>query len=347
MENWQVILYDSMRSSVGAPISCLYLISWIFLGNFMILNLFLAILLDSFTTESPEDVGKKDLKSMMNMSEKDQERKERRENMKEMKRVGALRGEMLVEEYTKPTWDPGSKKASLGGKKKKKGKGQPGGENLLDQSFELDTKALVKKQRKQKQKTEEEIIMFAGVNCQRSFYLFSQKNWLRKQIYIVVTKGGFEHIILVLIILSSLKLVIDTYTTKMDPDSTFMQIAEMSDTFFTFAFATESLMKTTAYGFVMDKGSYLRDTWSQLDFFIVVTSLIDFSFAGLQLSVFKILRMLRTLRPLRFISHNSSMKTVVMALLTSVDGIFNVAIVVMIIWMMFAIFAVNIFGGKL
>jgi hypothetical protein len=50
MENWQVVLYDSMRSSVGAPLSCLYLISWIFLGNFMILNLFLAILLDSFTS---------------------------------------------------------------------------------------------------------------------------------------------------------------------------------------------------------------------------------------------------------------------------------------------------------
>lgn len=121
MENWQVILYDSMRSNVGAPVACLYLISWIFLGNFMILNLFLAILLDSFTTESPEDANK-DLK-MLNMTEKEQERQERADNKKEMTRVRALRGVMLIEEYTKPIWDPGSKKASLGGKKKKKGKG--------------------------------------------------------------------------------------------------------------------------------------------------------------------------------------------------------------------------------
>ncbi len=71
MENWQFILYDSMRSDVGAPISAIYLISWVFLGNFMLLNLFLAILLDSFTTnDDPEDDKKK------GPEDDDQERKD-------------------------------------------------------------------------------------------------------------------------------------------------------------------------------------------------------------------------------------------------------------------------------
>jgi voltage-dependent calcium channel L type alpha-1D len=55
MENWQFILYDGMRSSVGPAVSSIYFISWIFIGNFMLLNLFLAILLDSFAEEE-EDV---------------------------------------------------------------------------------------------------------------------------------------------------------------------------------------------------------------------------------------------------------------------------------------------------
>lgn len=55
MENWQVVLYDGMRSSVGGVVSSIYFISWIFIGNFMLLNLFLAILLDSFAEEE-EDV---------------------------------------------------------------------------------------------------------------------------------------------------------------------------------------------------------------------------------------------------------------------------------------------------
>lgn len=55
MENWQFVLYDSMRSDVGKVAPCLFYICWIFLGNFVLLNLFLAILLDSFLVEDEEE----------------------------------------------------------------------------------------------------------------------------------------------------------------------------------------------------------------------------------------------------------------------------------------------------
>ena len=97
----------------------------------------------------------------------------------------------------------------------------------------------------------------------------------------------------------------------------------------------------------MDKNSYLREAWSQLDFFIVISSLIDASVETIDLSVVKILRLLRTLRPLRFISHNRSMKLIVTALLESVGGIVNVVIVLLLIWLMFAILAINLMKGKL
>lgn len=84
-----------------------------------------------------------------------------------------------------------------------------------------------------------------------------------------------------------------------------------------------------------------------MDFFIVVTSLIDASFSGVNIKIIKILRLLRILRPLRFISHNSSMKTVVIALLSSMGAIFNVGIVVVCVFLMFAILGVNLFAGKL
>lgn len=84
-----------------------------------------------------------------------------------------------------------------------------------------------------------------------------------------------------------------------------------------------------------------------MDFFIVITSLIDAIFTGVNIPIIKILRLLRILRPLRFISHNSSMKTVVIALLSSTGAILNVGIVVLCIFMMFAILGVNLFAGKL
>ena len=55
MENWQSVLFDSMRNDeVNKYIVATYYIVWIFLGNFILLNLFLAILLDSFLEEDEE-----------------------------------------------------------------------------------------------------------------------------------------------------------------------------------------------------------------------------------------------------------------------------------------------------
>jgi len=117
--------------------------------------------------------------------------------------------------------------------------------------------------------------------------------------------------------------------------------------FFTAVFALESLIKALSLGFIMEKGTYLRESWSKLDFFIVVTSLIDASFSQVNIPFIKILRLLRTLRPLRVISHNSEMKTVIVALIHSVGGIFYVGILLLLVWIMFAILAVNLIGGKL
>ena len=55
MENWQTVLYDSMRSSISEYLVAAYYIAWIFVGNFILLNLFLAILLDSFLGEEEEE----------------------------------------------------------------------------------------------------------------------------------------------------------------------------------------------------------------------------------------------------------------------------------------------------
>jgi len=63
LENWTDILFVTLTSSAGAVLSSLYLVSWIFIGNYVFLNLFLAILLDGFTEQGNED-ARNELKSM-------------------------------------------------------------------------------------------------------------------------------------------------------------------------------------------------------------------------------------------------------------------------------------------
>ena len=55
MENWQTVLFDSMRAPVSKYFTAFFYVVWIFLGNFILLNLFLAILLDSFLGEDEEE----------------------------------------------------------------------------------------------------------------------------------------------------------------------------------------------------------------------------------------------------------------------------------------------------
>lgn len=59
MENWQTVLYVTMRNNetkIKPFGTCILYIAWIFIGNFILLNLFLAILLDSFLEGDEDEV---------------------------------------------------------------------------------------------------------------------------------------------------------------------------------------------------------------------------------------------------------------------------------------------------
>lgn len=59
MENWQQVIFESMRASnnsmVFKTVTSIYYVSWIFIGNFILLNLFLSILLDAFNDADEDD----------------------------------------------------------------------------------------------------------------------------------------------------------------------------------------------------------------------------------------------------------------------------------------------------
>jgi hypothetical protein len=118
------------------------------------------------------------------------------------------------------------------------------------------------------------------------------------------------------------------------------------DTAFNYLFIFEMATKLLALGLIMDEGSYLRDNWNRLDFFIVTSSIVDMSLTGSDLAVLKILRMLRTLRPLRFLTHNVGLKLIVNALIGSISGITNVMLVVAVVYLIFAILFVNFYARK-
>lgn len=156
----------------------------------------------------------------------------------------------------------------------------------------------------------------------------------------------WERTVLFLIGLSSLKLAVDTYTIENVEETPFMYYSKKVDIGFNYAFIVEMMVKLISMGIIMDENSYLRDEWNQMDFFIVMTSIVDMSLDGLEIKFIKILRMLRTLRPLRFLSTNVELKLIVNALISSLGGIFNVLIVLFVVFLIYAIIGVSFYSGK-
>ena len=76
---------------------------------------------------------------------------------------------------------------------------------------------------------------------------------------------------------------------------------------FLVVFTIECIVKIIALGFFLDNNSYLRDGWNWLDFFVVLTGIINIVYIYLfggddEGSGLGILRLFRILRPLRSLS---------------------------------------------
>ncbi|GAB1286379.1 Sodium channel protein type 3 subunit alpha [Apodemus speciosus] len=126
---------------------------------------------------------------------------------------------------------------------------------------------------------------------------------------------------------------------------TIKTMLEYADKVFTYIFILEMLLKWVAYGFQ----TYFTNAWCWLDFLIVDVSLVSLVANALgysELGAIKSLRTLRALRPLRALSRFEGMRVVVNALVGAIPSIMNVLLVCLIFWLIFSIMGVNLFAGK-
>lgn len=85
MENWQTVLFDSMKNDgTNKYIVAIYYILWIFIGNFILLNLFLAILLDSFLEDDDEIMDQQEIEEAIKRKRKRAADRKKRQNAKKV-----------------------------------------------------------------------------------------------------------------------------------------------------------------------------------------------------------------------------------------------------------------------
>jgi len=116
----------------------------------------------------------------------------------------------------------------------------------------------------------------------------------------IVKSRPFEITSLIVIAVNSVLLALDDPTTNSDNNAT-------TDLILLIIYTVEMCFKIVALGFILNKGSYMRDPWNIVDIVIIVTGYLPYIISGSSFNL-SALRSLRVLRPLKSITKIKALK---------------------------------------
>ncbi|EDK99601.1 calcium channel, voltage-dependent, L type, alpha 1C subunit, isoform CRA_a, partial [Mus musculus] len=330
-EDWNSVMYDGIMAYGGPSfpgmLVCIYFIILFICGNYILLNVFLAIAVDNLA----------DAESLTSAQKEEEEEKER----KKLARTASPEKKQEVME--KPAVEE-SKEEKIELKSiTADGESPPTTKINMDdlQPSENEDKSPHSNPDTAGEEDEEEPEMPVGPRPRplselhlkekavpmpeaSAFFIFSPNNRFRLQCHRIVNDTIFTNLILFFILLSSISLAAE------DPVQ-----------------HTSFRNHMTAYGAFLHKGSFCRNYFNILDLLVVSVSLISFGIQSSAINVVKILRVLRVLRPLRAINRAKGLKHVVQCVFVAIRTIGNIVIVTTLLQFMFACIGVQLFKGKL
>ena len=123
--------------------------------------------------------------------------------------------------------------------------------------------------------------LFYGFDGKKHYFapyslgFFHSKNKLRVFLVKLITWKWFEIFITLMILANSAMLGMMDYTDP-DRDHWGNNLVENTELFFIVTFTIEATVKVIGMGFILGRGSYLRNAWNWLDFIVVIASLLTF-----------------------------------------------------------------------
>uniref|UniRef100_A0A674IXX4 Voltage-dependent L-type calcium channel subunit alpha n=1 Tax=Terrapene triunguis TaxID=2587831 RepID=A0A674IXX4_9SAUR len=349
-EDWNSVMYDGIMAYGGPSfpgmLVCIYFIILFICGNYILLNVFLAIAVDNLA----------DAESLTSAQKEEEEEKER-------KKLARTASPEKKQEIEKPAVEEETKEEKIELKSiTADGESPPTTKINVDdyQPNENEEKNPYPTTEAPAEEEEEEPEMPVGPRPRpmselhlkekavpmpdaSAFFIFSPTNRFRLHCHRIVNDNIFTNLILFFILLSSISLAAE------DPVKHYSfrnQILFYFDIVFTVIFTIEIALKMTAYGAFLHKGSFCRNYFNILDLLVVSVSLISFGIQSSAINVVKILRVLRVLRPLRAINRAKGLKHVVQCVFVAIRTIGNIVIVTTLLQFMFACIGVQLFKGE-
>lgn len=182
-----------------------------------------------------------------------------------------------------------------------------------------------------------------GSSTNRSLFIFSEENFIRKYAKIIIEWGPFEYMVLLTIIANCIVLALEEHLPNEDKTPLAVQL-EATEFYFLGIFCVEALLKIVALGFALHKGSYLRNVWNIMDFVVVVTGFISIFPASNSFDL-RTLRAVRVLRPLKLVSGIPSLQVVLKSIIRAMAPLLQVCLLVLFAIVIFAIIGLEFYTG--
>ncbi|XP_046610496.1 voltage-dependent calcium channel type A subunit alpha-1 isoform X6 [Neodiprion virginianus] len=182
-----------------------------------------------------------------------------------------------------------------------------------------------------------------GNKIPSSLFILSEDNCIRKHIRFIIEWPPFEYTVLLTIIANCVVLALEEHLPC--DDKTVLALSlEDTENYFLAIFCVEASLKILALGFVLHRGSYLRNVWNIMDFFVVITGLITVSTQRMDL---RTLRAIRVLRPLKLVSGIPSLQVVLKSIIKAMAPLLQIGMLVLFAIIIFAIIGLEFYSGAL
>ncbi|KAL4640765.1 voltage-dependent L-type calcium channel subunit alpha-1C isoform X1 [Arapaima gigas] len=349
-EDWNSVMYDGIMAYGGPSfpgmLVCIYFIILFICGNYILLNVFLAIAVDnladaeSLTSAQKEEEEEKERKKLARTVSPEKRQDNEKQPIDEEQKEEKIELRSITSDGETPT----ATKINIDEFQRDENEEKnpypvndfPGEEDDEEPEMPVGPRPRPLSDIHLKEKA-------VPMPEARAFFIFSHTNKFRVLCHKIVNHNIFTNLILFFILLSSISLAAEDPVKN---NSFRNQILGYADYVFTGLFTIEIILKMTAYGAFLHKGSFCRNYFNILDLVVVSVSLISSGIQSSTINVVKILRVLRVLRPLRAINRAKGLKHVVQCVFVAIRTIGNIVIVTSLLQFMFACIGVQLFKGK-
>uniref|UniRef100_A0A8C5J961 Voltage-dependent L-type calcium channel subunit alpha n=1 Tax=Junco hyemalis TaxID=40217 RepID=A0A8C5J961_JUNHY len=346
-EDWNSVMYDGIMAYGGPSfpgmLVCIYFIILFICGNYILLNVFLAIAVDnladaeSLTSAQKEEEEEKERKKLARTASPEKKQEMEKTAVEEETKEEKIELKSITADGESP---PATKVRSAGRQHSLCSDGMSSLDTAPAEDEEEPEMPVGPRPRPMSElHLKEKAVPMPDASA---FFIFSPNNRFRVHCHRIVNDNIFTNLILFFILLSSISLAAE------DP---VRHLSFRNQVCFISSFPHWDLclcsLQMTAYGAFLHKGSFCRNYFNILDLLVVSVSLISFGIQSSAINVVKILRVLRVLRPLRAINRAKGLKHVVQCVFVAIRTIGNIVIVTTLLQFMFACIGVQLFKGKL